>query len=198
MKRIILSMAMAMCMASTAFAATSSQTLQAAGINKLTPEQQAAVVQHIATLNAQNAQTPSASEDSVVATVDKYADISIKIGKALASGAKEVGATANEFLATPAGKWTLAIIVYKTMGSDIMMFTSAIFVLIVGLTTIRYLAKRMRSATITYNTEVKNWFGNHPKSKEVVPPFTDTDIWFITIWTFITLAIATVLMVNIG
>ena len=57
------------------------------------------------------------------------------IGQAMISAAKEVGVAANDFAATPLGKVTVAIIVYKMVGRDIIRFVvgSVLFILGTGI-----------------------------------------------------------------
>lgn len=201
-RHVLIAVGLAACLAVSACnteAATTDQITQS--FKTLTEAQKAELIKQAATMQVQNANDPfhnATDETSTADTVDKYTDVAIKITQALAAGAKEIGVAVNSFLDTPAGKWTLALIVYKTMGTDIMLFASAMFVLIIGLTTIRLLSQRMRTVVIEYDRENKNWFGNYPKLKETIPQFTNDDIWFITIWTAITVVAATVLLINIG
>lgn len=45
--------------------------------------------------------------------LDKWSEISLKFAKAIGVAAKEVGVATNEFLSTPAGKFTAVIIAWK-------------------------------------------------------------------------------------
>jgi hypothetical protein len=201
-RQVLVAVGLAACLALTACnteAATSDQITQS--FNTLTEAQKAELIKQAATMQVQNANDPfheTTEALSTADTVNKYTDIAIKVTQALAAGAKELGVAVNSFLDTPAGKWTLGIIIYKTMGADIMMAISAFVVLIVGFTIIITIARRMRTIDIKYNKEKTTWFGNHPVISVNKSPFTDTDIWFLTIWSFITLGLSVVLMLNVG
>lgn len=60
------------------------------------------------------------------ATVEKWVGFGEQIGKALSGTARELGVVANDFIKTPAGQITLAMIVWKVMGSDIIGIMMAI------------------------------------------------------------------------
>ena len=163
---------------------------------QLTERQKTELVSRAATMQAANAY--NTHNDDSFQKVDKYSDIAVKLMKGLANGAKEVGIAANEFLQTPAGKWTLAIIVYKTMGSDLILFGTAMLIFISGFTFIIYLSRRLCKTTITYNTEIKNIFGNHPKIEVVKTPLTGDNICLLTICSFLILFCTCIVLFNIG
>lgn len=52
--------------------------------------------------------------------VKEWVNYGTEIGRALAGTARELGVVANEFIQTPAGQLTMAMIVWKVMGHDIV------------------------------------------------------------------------------
>jgi hypothetical protein len=52
--------------------------------------------------------------------VKEWVSYGSEIGKAMAGAARELGVVANEFIQTPAGQITMAMIVWKIMGHDIV------------------------------------------------------------------------------
>jgi hypothetical protein len=52
--------------------------------------------------------------------VKEWVNYGTEIGQALAGTARELGVVANEFIQTPAGQLTMAMIVWKVMGHDIV------------------------------------------------------------------------------
>ncbi|AUG85155.1 hypothetical protein FDJ19_gp143 [Vibrio phage Ceto] len=77
-------------------------------------------------------QIPGEVSDATVEKMDKWSEISLKFAKAIGVAAREVGVATNEFLQTPAGKFTAAIILWKVL--SISQWT--MFFLITGVTTI--------------------------------------------------------------
>lgn len=55
----------------------------------------------------------------VVDQVDKWVDIGTKVGKGMAGAAKELGVVANDFIQTPVGKLTAALIFWKVAGPEL-------------------------------------------------------------------------------
>lgn len=199
-KMVMLGIATVLCLSTANLYATTIDNL-AVGFNKLTELQKTELLQRAAIMSSSNALIKSneaTRSDSVVTTVDKYAEIGIKIGKALAGGAQELGVEANKFLSTPAGQWTLAIIVYKTMGSDLMLLLAAVLVLITGITYVGWMSRRMVDTNIKYNVEKTNIFGNHPIQSVERAHLHDDDVGVLTFIVGACLASFVVLMICIG
>ncbi|WBU76766.1 hypothetical protein JAVIER_169 [Vibrio phage Javier] len=70
--------------------------------------------------------------DATVEKMDKWSEISLKFAKAIGVAAKEVGVATNEFLGTPAGKFTATIIAWKIFNGTSWLA----FFLILAITTI--------------------------------------------------------------
>lgn len=64
-------------------------------------------------------------------------------GRAFTIAAKELGITANEFLASPAGKLTAGLIIWKVMGASIVKILFGMFFVVSGLTLARVVYKRL-------------------------------------------------------
>lgn len=110
--------------------------------------------------------------DITTTSVEKWTNFAEVFGRTIANTAKEVGVQVNEFVKTPVGKMTAAIIIYRYAGKDIIQAALYIFAgitcLIIGGLWANRVANSGKSVTITYDLTTKNIFGNHPvKSKEV-------------------------------
>lgn len=132
-------------------------SVHAAGFNNLTEQQKAAIITQIAEQAAPVANVPTAAK------VGEWVDIGQKIGQGLGSAAKEVGVAVNQFVETPVGKWTMALIVWKFMGNVVVHLIGGIMIMLVGTTMVIYFARRYNSATVIYDPERKNIFGNSIK-----------------------------------
>lgn len=104
-------------------------TLQTQGY--LTDAQKAELAQQAAKMVADNAS--GASDVSSAKRVKEWVDIGTAIGSGLASTAHELGIAANDFVKTPVGKLTAAIIVWHFMGSSIIHIVfGTMWLLIIG------------------------------------------------------------------
>ncbi len=82
--------------------------------------------------------------------------------KALAVAARELGVTINDFLNTPAGKLTAALIVWKVAGTAIMHALYGVFFVTVGLVVIRMFYMRLftdRYEKVSYERFFGLWKG---------------------------------------
>ncbi len=114
---------------------------------------------------------------------------------ALAIAAKELGITINEFLATPAGKLTAALIIWKVAGAAIVHMLYGIFFLTVGLSFSRMLY--MRIFTKGYEkVEYKRFGGLWSGTKMVRIPKTisglETDGEWLMLWVMIAMTVCTI------
>jgi len=116
MKKLLFSLALA-CASLTAMADTAIT---------LTPEQ-------IAVL--QKAQTqPSGSIAKIVREeASEWGELGANMGKALVAAAREVGVASNEFAQTPLGKITVAIVVYKLIGEDLLGILIGVPIILIGI-----------------------------------------------------------------
>ena len=110
--------------AALAFATFAAQAAETTTIT-LTKEQAAALAQ-AAEKNPKNISATVREEASA------WGEMGANMGRALVGAAKEVGVAANEFSQTPLGKVTVAIVVYKLVGQDLLSFVIGTAVLIAG------------------------------------------------------------------
>lgn len=87
-------------------------------LGSLNDEQKAALAAQAAKMVADNAS--GVNNVSSAKQVKEWVDIGTAIGSGLASTAKELGIAANDFVKTPVGKLTAAIIVWHFMGGSIV------------------------------------------------------------------------------
>jgi hypothetical protein len=119
MKRFLIAAALAL--------ASFGATAQNATIT-LTPEQAAQLAKSTG---------PAGEVKNISATVREEAsawgEMGANMGRAMVGAAKEVGVAANEFASTPLGKVTVAIVVYKLIGQDVISVIVGGSILVVGL-----------------------------------------------------------------
>ena len=92
-----------------------------ADLSKLTPAQQAEVLANIEKMAKPEEKAKNISETARHET-EKWAELGGNMGKAAVGAAKEIGMAANEFIATPLGKVTMGVVIYKVIGKDIIKF----------------------------------------------------------------------------
>lgn len=97
-----------------AFTMSASATQVQIDLDKLTPEQAAAVL-----TAKQSAETPSKQSVPTVDQMEKWADVGAKVGQAIAATAKELNVGVNEFAKTPVGLLTMGLITWKVIGHDV-------------------------------------------------------------------------------
>ena len=74
------------------------------------------------------------SQPKVVEEAKEWVALGEMIGKAVGSTAKELNVAVNDFVATPAGMFTVAMIAWKVIGREVFRFFFGIMWLIIGLT----------------------------------------------------------------
>ncbi len=122
----------------------------------LTDAQKAKLIQAAEQMKDEAANPTSAEK------VSEWVDVGTKIGLGLASAAKELGVQANQFATTPVGKVTMALIVYKVAGRDIVKIIGAFTLLLASWFAGTRLSKLGRSTRTRHDTTKKNIFGNYP------------------------------------
>lgn len=88
------------------------------------------------------AQLAHEHDTSSATAVKQWVDIGTAIGSGLASSAKELGIAANEFANTPVGKFTIVIIAWHFMGSEVVHIGFGLLWLITLLPVWVYLYRR--------------------------------------------------------
>jgi hypothetical protein len=158
-----------MFIATSAFALDSADVGQA-GFDKLTVEQKAAIITQVTQQASQQA-TNVVSVD----TVEKFAKIGPMIGQTIAAVAKETNVAVNEFVKTPVGFLTTALIVWYFVGGMVVHIFGAIVVWTIGFTVTTMIYRRQAETTITYDKDTGK------KIKVVhaeIPSEASTAIWF--------------------
>jgi hypothetical protein len=150
-----------------------SNDVRDAGFNKLTEVEKAEILKVVADKAAANTGSAAAALPTE-AKVEKYVDLGERIGKMVGSAAREVGSAANEFVKTPVGIMTMGLIMWHYMGGMILHFTGGLLVIAITVWWFRFSIRKITRETITYNTEIKNIFGNHP-IKEITRNAVDED-----------------------
>lgn len=95
----------------------------------LTPEQVKQLQEQVAQLKTQ----PANISATVRQEAEAWGELGANMGRAMVSAAREVGVAANEFSQTTLGKITVAIIVYKIVGQDILQILSGFLLLMICL-----------------------------------------------------------------
>lgn len=105
----------------------------------------------------QRAQSLKKEPTNVSATVRKEAEewgnLGANMGKAMIGAAREIGVAANDFVSTPLGKVTAALVVYKLIGRDIIDIVTGLITLITGTVLSVWLAMSQAFYTRKYETK---------------------------------------------
>jgi hypothetical protein len=117
--------------------------------------------------------------------------------KALAIAAKELGITINEFLATPAGKLTAALIIWKVAGVAIIHMLYGVLFITVGLVASRVIYVRLFTAgyeTVTYERFYGLWKGTKLVRKPKGFGDLKTDGEWFAFWVMMIFIVGTILL----
>lgn len=74
---------------------------------------------------------PQQPSSVTVEDVDKWADISQKFAGAIGIAAKEIGVSVNEFIKTPAGMITVALVIWMSIGESLIILGAMGFIWVV-------------------------------------------------------------------
>lgn len=129
----------------------SQQVNNITGLNAAT--RQAMVIQ-CEQAKLENLTSPDLTEEATVEKLDQWSEISLKFAKAIGVAAKEVGVATNEFLGTPAGKFTAALILWKVLSVN-----SWLMFLMINVSTAMLVASFLRFMRIDRYEEVDTRFG---------------------------------------
>ena len=139
--------------------------------NGLTPEQIAAVQKSIDAAKQANTGTTLSMASEWGAQAATAAE---GFAKALGIAAREIGVTVNEFISTPAGKLTAALIVWKVAGATLVSMVYGMVVLVVGLYATWLLAQHIATekyVSAPYSRFWGLWAGE--RKVRVYRPFSD-------------------------
>ncbi len=126
MKTIILTLFFTTAALINVGAAIETMDLNKAGFSKLTETQKVDILNEIERVSNK------ADGVETVEKVSKWVTVGTDLGKGLAGAAKELGVTANEFIKTPVGKLTAALIVWHFMGGTLIHIFGAFAIWIIG------------------------------------------------------------------
>lgn len=142
-----------------------------AGFDKLTEQQKAELIKQIATQASPEVSTAISTPQKV----SEWVDVGTKIGQMMGGAAKELGVQVNEFAKTPVGQWTMALIVWKFMGSVIMHAFGGILVFVTGISFVLFMARRYTRGSVVYDPEKRDYLGRSVKVSEERRMWTDGD-----------------------
>lgn len=135
----------------------------------LTPEQ-------VANIEAAVAQAKQANTGTTLTLASEWgqqaATAAEGFAKALGIAAREIGVTVNEFISTPAGKLTAALIVWKVAGATLISMAYGVVVLVIGLWAAWLLARHIatdRYESVPYSRLWGLWSGE--RKVRVYRPF---------------------------
>ncbi|AJF40800.1 hypothetical protein AVV29_gp032 [Vibrio phage phi 3] len=109
--------------------------------------------------------------DVTVEKISKYAEASKGFAEALGVAARELGVATNEFIATPAGKLTVGIVMWKVLGEDIQAWVSFLLFIIIGGVATRALVNKVSIDHYEEATKVSRIFGTTTKKYPVYISF---------------------------
>lgn len=104
----------------------------------LTESQRAQVELEVAKMKEAPKDTVNVSE-GVRKEAEEWGQLGSNMGKAIVSAAKEIGVAANEFAQTPLGKITVAVIVFKLIGVQLLHICIGTLILLFGWVSTFYL-----------------------------------------------------------
>jgi hypothetical protein len=142
----------------------------------LTAEQVRAIQAQIAQQTVQNAKGGDVNATlSLASTWGSQAAVAAEgFAKALGIAARELGVTVNDFLGTPAGKLTAAVIIWKVAGATIVSMLYGSLVLVLGCTIAWQLARSIGTEKwelVPYSRLWGLWSGQ--RRKRVLRPYKD-------------------------
>lgn len=139
----------------------------------LTLKEQAEVMKIIAAGSEASAE----SETPSIEKVDEWVNVGERIGKMLNGAAKEVGMALTSFMATPAGKVALVLIVWKVAGTAAVHILGALVVWSIGAVVMSALHRNFVRTEVIYDPERKTIFGRPARTKVVSRQLTTDESW---------------------
>lgn len=138
--------------------ALDSRTVGSAGFNNLTPQQQAEIISSVTAKAAEN--RPSAPVMAKATDItNEWLNIGARIGQGFAGAAKELGIAANDFAASPVGKWVAFLIIWHFMGAMAVHIGFSLMFLTVAMGSIYWYTRATRENKITYDVDKTDIFG---------------------------------------
>jgi hypothetical protein len=146
MKKLLLILAL---MFSTAVYAGSATSVDVSGLS----EEQIAELKKTVIDAKLHKESPVNISAAVRQEAGAWGDMGANMGKAMVGAAKEMGVAANDFSQTSLGKVTVAIVVYKIIGRDILKMISGFLVLLGGSVLTTYLLRTKSFGDATYENK---------------------------------------------
>ncbi|HET8686943.1 MAG TPA: hypothetical protein VFM18_09810 [Methanosarcina sp.] len=147
----------------SAFAGITTNNLE--GFNDLPEAQKAEIAQLVA---QKKEETAPISSDKTLTRLDKYAEVGQRLGVGLVAAAKELGIAANDFVKTPVGKVTAALIIWKVIGNDFLHLFGAFFFFFISPPCIIFVFKRYMWEYAKEKTLTRTNFKGQTSTKTVL------------------------------
>ena len=200
-KKLIAAAALAL-MAATSFAGQT--ILDTSGLSDAAVAELKAIAAKKVAETAAQAASPTVQPEKITAGVtlaatwgQQAAAAAEGFAKALGIAAKELNITINDFLASPAGKLTAALIIWKVAGATIIHLLYGLLFVTVGLTMARVLYVRLFTKEYV-QVPYERFFGMFKGTKMVRIPkgFQDlkNDGEWLAFWVLVVLVIGTLLL----
>ena len=178
MKKFLFAIMLATCSITVATAGNNTDSVHAAGFNKLSETEKADIIKMVAEKATQNDSRQDSKSALVVEDkVERWVKIGSNIGQGLAGAAKEVGVAVNDFAQTPVGQMTMALIVWHMIGAQLIHLFGGVLIWIVGFGFLHYLIKRSYPDEIIFDPEKKNVFGNFAVKQISKGKVKDEGVW---------------------
>lgn len=128
------------------------------GTTGLSDVQKAELEMQAAKMREDNENSPQRALD----TAREWSELGTGVGQALVSVSKELGMAADEFSRTPVGKITVAVIVWKVIGAEVVRKLSALLFLVVAIPLwMKYFRKLAVVERIEYHENGKKKLVSH-------------------------------------
>lgn len=165
-----------------AFAELQINSVEAAGWDNLSAAQRTEILNSVANQASQNKNHLSSIPNVSVQDVNEWSMIAENLATALGAAARELGIAVNEFVHTPVGFLTMALVVWHFLGGTIIHFVGGIMVLLVTFLLVRWHYNHNATEERIYSSTKTNIFGN-PVLERVVRDTID-DEWKTTYMIF--------------
>lgn len=165
----------------------------------LTEKQKAEIALQVANIKEQSGVTTTSTVDTIVTNLSKFESIGEQTGIAVKRSLEAVVDVSNKFGDTPVGKITIALVVWRIVGSDIALLLLGIIIFSIGL----FLFKRIyfeRKIPTSYTNEPRLWglyTTRVPKDYHFVESSEDSKV-FAGILLLVSMIVFIVSIVNIG
>ncbi len=121
----------------------------------------------------------SSKMPETIENAERWAEWGQGIGKAISSTAKELGVAVDEFSRTPVGQITMAVIVYKVIGKEVIRyFGGGILFIVTIIMWVKYFKRVSEEVTYHENGKIK--------SRTPRTPDSDAELWIFWVFNWIT------------